>query len=81
MEAKNPKMPFTDAEYKRLHDEFCACNECNECPLNNTKGVSCYFQPASDRELIRKVLEEYANAKLCDKTMRMLREGLFNAKN
>lgn len=81
VEEKDPKMPFTYAEYEKLRHEFCKERSCEECPLYETEGASCDVQSDSDRELIRKVLEEYANANLRDKTMRMLREGLFNAEN
>ena len=63
VEEKNPKRPFSYAEYNKLHDEFCNERSCNECPLDNTDGTDCSLQSDHDRWLIRKVLEEYANAK------------------
>lgn len=74
---KNPKRPFTFAEYAKLRKEFCKERTCCDCPLSNTEGSSCDPQSDSDRELICRTLDEYANANLRDKTMRMLREGLF----
>lgn len=66
VEEKDPKRPFTDAEYAKLREEFCGGRTCEDCPWNN-----------SNRDLICKALDEYANANLREKTMRMLREGLF----
>lgn len=82
VEAKNPKMPFTDAEYAKLREEFCRGRYCKDCPLYKTEGNTCHLQPEADRVLIRRTLEEYADANgKRDEIMRMLREGLFNAKN
>ena len=63
VDEKNPKRPFTYAEYSKLHDEFCSGRGCDGCPLDNTEGPYCSIQSDFDRGLIRKVLEEYANAK------------------
>lgn len=76
-EEKAQKRPFSDKEYRNLHDEFCAGRECRECPLDKVEGEYCNLQSDSDKELIRRTLDEYANANLREKTMRMLREGLF----
>ena len=81
VEEKNPKRPFTDAEYAKLREEFCGGRTCEDCPWNNTGGGSRDPQSDSNRDLICRALDEYENANLREKTMRMLREGLFNAEN
>lgn len=78
VEEKKQKRTFTHAEYVQLRKEYCKETNCSECPIAiHTEGGSCYLQSEADRELIYRTLEEYANANLREKTMRMLREGLF----
>lgn len=76
-EEKAQKRTFTYEEYAQLRKEYCKERICFDCPLYNTEGSSCDPQSDSDRELICRTLDEYANANLHEKTMRMLREGLF----
>lgn len=77
-EAKAQKRPFTYAEYAKLLEEFCRGRNCKDCPLHNTEGPHCRLQSDFDRELIRRTLDEYADADgKRDEIMRMLREGLF----
>lgn len=79
VEEKDPKRPFTHAEYVQLRKEYCKERNCAECPIAaHLEGVACYLQSEADRALIRRTLEEYANADgKRDEIMRMLREGLF----
>lgn len=77
VEEKDQERPFTYAEYAKLREEFCGGRTCEDCPWNDTEGGSCDPQSDSGRDLICRALDEYANASLRDKTMRMLREGLF----
>lgn len=64
VEEKNPKRPFTYAEYVQLRKEYCKERECSECQIASCiEGDFCFLQPDVDRALIFKVLEEYANAK------------------
>ena len=64
VEEKNPKRPFTHAEYVQLRKEYCKETTCSGCPIAiHAEGDSCYLQSEADRELIYRTLEEYANAK------------------
>lgn len=77
-EEKNRKRHFTAAEYVQLRKEYCKETSCYKCQIAScVEGDTCCLQSDSDKELIYKVLEDFADANLRDKTMRMLREGLF----
>lgn len=56
---------FSEEYYEELRKAFCARNDyCDDCPLGGSyiSGDSCRLQKERDRVLIRKVLEEFANA-------------------